>query len=53
MPHQWIKITLGRVCLRCSLAQAEGEFDDERARPCPKDKPYEPPKAEEPEKTRG
>jgi hypothetical protein len=45
MPHEWIKITLGRVCLACSLAQADGEFDDGANRPCPKDVPYVPPKS--------
>lgn len=27
--HRWSKISLGRVCLACQLAQAAGEFDDD------------------------
>jgi hypothetical protein len=45
MPHHWINIALGRVCLACSLAQASGEFDDDAKRPCSKDRPFEPPPA--------
>jgi hypothetical protein len=49
MPHTWIKIALGRVCLGCSLVQADGEFDDDNPRPCPKDAPYkQAPPGEEP-----
>lgn len=33
-PHAWMKIALGRICSRCKLVQANGEFDD--SVPCTK-----------------
>jgi hypothetical protein len=40
MPHSWFTIALGRVCMKCSLTQENGKFDDKAG--CPRDKPYEP-----------
>ena len=38
--HRWLYVRLGRVCERCGLTQANGEFDD--AAPCTRPKPSAP-----------
>ena len=38
MPHEWLTIALGRVCSKCSVVQADGEFDDDDK--CARDKLY-------------
>jgi hypothetical protein len=34
MPHHWQTIAAGRICIRCRLTQAKGEFEGV---PCPED----------------
>jgi hypothetical protein len=43
VPHHWITIAVGRVCLKCSLAQITDEFED--GAECADDKPYKRPPA--------
>ncbi len=52
MPHRWLKIAVGRVCIQCSLAEAHGEFTDDK-NPCPQDNPYLDPKVSGEKDTEG